>query len=301
MWTELFASPITPAAAARSAGVSRYIGRPCKYGHEGLRRTHNGECVACMKLYLQRPETKKRNAERIVKYYWHNPEKFRARSRRYAAAHPKPKKGKSLGAIARAAAIASGQKTYFSNIPCSKGHLTPRYVSNNDCIQCLRESTRKYRNREKYGQEEKPPIATILCKWCKNEFLPKWRHPKRKFCSQWCGVQAHSESIARSREQKRKGHRKRRCRWCGKQFILPRRGYSLRRQHCSEKCSDSWANSHYYLVGPSTPKGEFQWLRRNQHLLRNVRRLLLKPAAASQSLKKASHMGINLLNSCPPS
>lgn len=36
----------------------------------------------------------------------------------------------------RAEAIAIGESRYFTNRPCHKGHISPRYVSNKQCCNC---------------------------------------------------------------------------------------------------------------------------------------------------------------------
>jgi hypothetical protein len=38
----------------------------------------------------------------------------------------------------RVAAIAAGERTYFSGKPCPAGHQAPRYAVNGSCTECLR-------------------------------------------------------------------------------------------------------------------------------------------------------------------
>ena len=44
----------------------------------------------------------------------------------------------------RKEAIASGSDYYFTDVPCSRGHIAPRYTSNKNCKTCIDE-----RNRER--------------------------------------------------------------------------------------------------------------------------------------------------------
>ena len=42
--------------AAREAGISKFQGRPCKHGHDGLRYSSTGNCVECVTFYRERKE-----------------------------------------------------------------------------------------------------------------------------------------------------------------------------------------------------------------------------------------------------
>jgi hypothetical protein len=50
--------------------------------------------------------------------------------------------------VAREAAIANGFKKYSSGIPCRNGHLSDRYVSTNECLDCLKGSVIRMRKSE---------------------------------------------------------------------------------------------------------------------------------------------------------
>ena len=38
-----------------------------------------------------------------------------------------------------------GSKTYFTHKPCSKGHISWRYIKSNKCVQCAKEQAAKWR------------------------------------------------------------------------------------------------------------------------------------------------------------
>jgi hypothetical protein len=37
----------------------------------------------------------------------------------------------------RKEAIASGSDYYFTNVPCIRGHIAPRFTSNKNCRDCI--------------------------------------------------------------------------------------------------------------------------------------------------------------------
>ena len=43
----------------------------------------------------------------------------------------------------RKEAIASGSDYYFTNVPCIHGHISPRFTSNKNCIDCIADRNRK--------------------------------------------------------------------------------------------------------------------------------------------------------------
>jgi hypothetical protein len=47
------------------------------------------------------------------------------------------------GKIARDAARARGEHFYVSGNPCSRGHIGPRYVANQTCLECAKEQHRR--------------------------------------------------------------------------------------------------------------------------------------------------------------
>lgn len=94
------------AAAAR--GERKYIGKPCKHGHEGLRYTRNDNCVECVEV--RRAVWKK-------------------------AVNDKPEV---------AAAIAAGSRI-FDGVACRKCGGTRRYISSFACVVCNHEYHKTYR------------------------------------------------------------------------------------------------------------------------------------------------------------
>lgn len=47
-------------ALAIDCGLKTYKGYPCKNGHEGIRKTHNRQCVECVKETARQPQNLKR-------------------------------------------------------------------------------------------------------------------------------------------------------------------------------------------------------------------------------------------------
>lgn len=51
-----------------------------------------------------------------------------------------------------------GAKTYFTGVPCKKGHISDRYTNNADCVECRRDYHKKYqaklRSDLKYRESE---------------------------------------------------------------------------------------------------------------------------------------------------
>ena len=57
--------------------------------------------------------------------------------------------------IERQKAMESGAKTYFTGIPCRRGHLAHRRVANRSCLQCSRDSARTQRAKDVEADREK--------------------------------------------------------------------------------------------------------------------------------------------------
>lgn len=71
--------------------------------------------------------------------------------------------------------LSDPDRTYITDKPCSKGHLSPRYISTNQCVECLFEysqiNKRKYR-LARYGITEDDYSKLIIsqnyvCAICK--------------------------------------------------------------------------------------------------------------------------------------
>jgi hypothetical protein len=125
--------------AALAAGLNTFeVDRPCPAGHF-LRHVSNGTCVACTKL----ADDKRREEARL------------ARTPGVPCGQPKPvKRNITLkDHPARLAALAAGEK-YFAAESCSRNHISARYVSTGECVQCGAE---KY--REKHPKKPKQPTT----------------------------------------------------------------------------------------------------------------------------------------------
>lgn len=64
------------------------------------------------------------------------------------------------------AALAAGRGRYFTGVPCKNGHVAERQTSNNGCVECLKDATRRYqkRNPEKVTGWRRKGWATYAAK-----------------------------------------------------------------------------------------------------------------------------------------
>lgn len=130
-------------SAAIAAGEKFYApGIACPKGHVAPRFTRDNKCSECNRIacterhkaralaagrqYRSLEEIKRLAAEKRVKTVRQAKEK-----RDTSAWH--------IASRARRAAMASGEKTYFSPKPCPKGHISDRYTSSGSCVACLAE------------------------------------------------------------------------------------------------------------------------------------------------------------------
>jgi hypothetical protein len=104
---------------ALRAGESRYIGRPCKYGHGTLRHTKTWDCMVCRK-------TRNKKLAQAAKK--------KAREIKRAITPPRP--------TPRADALAKGESTYIGS-PCNYGHGTLKFTASYECAECARLRTAK--------------------------------------------------------------------------------------------------------------------------------------------------------------
>ena len=83
--------------------------------------------------------------------------------------------------ISKEEAKAKGLKRFFTGIPCEKGHISEKLVSNRGCCECARLG----RNRRRRG--EKIEIIQRECKSdkCKNKFEVKV-FSNKAYCSTKC-------------------------------------------------------------------------------------------------------------------
>jgi 5-methylcytosine-specific restriction endonuclease McrA len=83
--------------SALSSGALTYVGRACPKGHNGVRYTKYGTCVACAAEISASAEKKRYDAEYLKK----NAERIRARMREYHAANPEYNKLKAKEWVAK--------------------------------------------------------------------------------------------------------------------------------------------------------------------------------------------------------
>jgi hypothetical protein len=75
---------------AKAAGQTSYVGRPCKYGHGGLKWVSNGVCVECNAICHRRwrAEHQEHEAARQSQWYASNRKTAYARHQRWRVEHP---------------------------------------------------------------------------------------------------------------------------------------------------------------------------------------------------------------------
>ena len=66
-------------------------------------------------------------------------------------------------------AQAEGKKQFTCDIPCSSGHLTPRWASNGSCVQCSAERTSNHNKKNRKG----PNGDAFRAKW--KEERHRWK------------------------------------------------------------------------------------------------------------------------------
>lgn len=188
--------------------------------------------------------------------------------------------------ISRKEARALGLKRYFTGKPCSRGHYRERTTSTGNCLECSRGRYRPVgkgsplSNKEmnkRFYQKNRLKIRAARKKRIEDRNRD---HPK--LCRA-CGDRLTSTSGGRmycSRECLKDSRRRksRPCLYCGKAF---RPFDSARIYYCSDACSkvvnkERRSRKYHteYYNGPSNPTGEKQWLRKNQAMLRVLRREL---------------------------
>lgn len=135
---------IIPRQVAKSLGMKRYFtGGNCKRGHIAERLISNGNCVVCA-------------ADKALKRYRENPSADLARQKIYRDANRDVISARRLEVklkdpqyAARVVererirsliiqAISAGETTYFTGVPCARGHVAARYVSTRVCVECNR-------------------------------------------------------------------------------------------------------------------------------------------------------------------
>ena len=84
-------------------------------------------------------------------------------------------------------AVASGLRVYSTGKPCRKGHTSPRYVSNNQCITCQSECAAEYEiknakkmreQRVRWVAENKERVSNVLNAWRKENHERTLMHKK---------------------------------------------------------------------------------------------------------------------------
>lgn len=136
----------TTRAEAKALGAARYhTGIPCKHGHIADRYTKSGSCVVCGGCAAEPPVVGKRS----------------------------PTSGLL---VRRIDARKAGEKLFDPETLCSKGHLSPRYTTNGNCVECGRKQSSDWRheNPERYKE--------VNSKWHKDnaDYLRTWRKAHRE-------------------------------------------------------------------------------------------------------------------------
>ena len=127
----------TSRVEALRAGESRYLGKPCGYGHGALRHTKTYDCMVCRKA--RNYANKKR----------------KVRGSKHLTVLPTP----------RADALAKGESTYIGS-PCKYGHGTLKRTANYSCVVCAQEKTSEVNEKIKLERavrgHKKPGRKPIL-------------------------------------------------------------------------------------------------------------------------------------------
>ena len=215
-------------AEAKAQGLAHYYtGKPCKHGHTATRRTITGYCNECcgIKYAKNRADEDYLAKERIRNRNWKRANKDIINARRRVrdkegyvppgADHP------------RKLAIAEGDKTYFTGMPCKNGHVSHRYTDSGYCIQCQKDRmqteefkqasnqrARKWRKLNPEKEKEKSRRWAAKNKWAgvakssrrrcaQRNATPAWadrekintKYKERETMSRLTGIQHHVDHI----------------------------------------------------------------------------------------------------------
>lgn len=89
--------------------------------------------------------------------------------------------------ITRQQAQDLGLKLWFSGVPCKRGHVAPRRVSPNACVECLK------------AQKRKPPASECTCEHCGALFTPQAKSKRVRFCSAQCNSAFNNARLSQRR------------------------------------------------------------------------------------------------------
>jgi hypothetical protein len=82
--------------------------------------------------------------------------------------------------ISRTEALAYGLKRYFTGIPCPRGHVCERQVSNYVCCNCNIENMREWqKNNPEKEKEKKRKWRSLNREWY-NQYAREWRQRQRQ-------------------------------------------------------------------------------------------------------------------------
>ena len=143
-------------AEAKACGLIRFFtGVPCKHGHTCERFVSSKGCLICNRLRGRKPE----NSGRSRAYHFKNRDtilpKMRERERRRSfAKNPDRCTRNRTAREAKATAKKLGLSQYFTGIPCKHGHISPRFVSNNQCTECLKQWERNNPEKVRTGKRK---------------------------------------------------------------------------------------------------------------------------------------------------
>lgn len=144
-------------AAATAGSVHYESGIACPTGHIGLRYTSTARCVACQLTRNEKTRDLSTEEAQLKAAHW--------KERKEAASK------KAEARAARAAVIqesnrnrdlarARGEMTYQGR-PCKRGHDGVRYAVSQECVTCVKETTKKQVARGYYSQHYRENFETI--------------------------------------------------------------------------------------------------------------------------------------------
>ena len=169
--------------------------------------------------------------------------------------------------ITRAEAKARGLTRYFTGKPCKHGHLAERTTRDGVCQACKPILDRQFflRHREKR-------LAAMRKYYAANEDL--FRKSRKKW------EDLHPEKVRECQRKynetpRRKAARDRYCQKNRSKLLADGRVRQKKYRCIPEKRAVMLERTKaVYYHGPSNPKGEMQWLRKNLAQLRSVKRYL---------------------------
>ncbi|AZU97897.1 hypothetical protein [Vibrio phage LP.1] len=150
---------IIPRKEAKRLGLTRYFtGKPCKHGHVDERKVVNHACCECVRM----AKLKRRDISQINPYILSVTDMC-------------------LHIMSRENAVSVGASSYLNLTPCKRGHIGPKSVTKQGCVQCSRYTSSKYReeNREELRRKGREYAQENSNNWKEYIKLYEKKYPGR--------------------------------------------------------------------------------------------------------------------------